>query len=202
MAGLAISVPGWFCQAARMDRCAARSARCGDRHFGRRRSRISASRPSRTPGRLCVLRISYQVVIQQGRRHRLIRRDDPACRLPVAHRRQLPAGAERQPAFWNWRDEGHLYGRSKRVLKLGRADVAGARPQRIEPARGTHHSARRSVAAAARPASARQACASFAKIGLSFCAVSGSSSGSTRVSPTTLMKFVSPDHRGTTCMCT
>ena len=40
------------------------------------------------------------------------------------------------------------------------------------------------------------------KIGRSFAAVSGSSSGSTRVRPTTVMKFVSPFQRGTTCMCT
>ena len=40
------------------------------------------------------------------------------------------------------------------------------------------------------------------KIGRSLAAVSGSSSGSTRVRPTTVMKLVSPFQRGTTCRCT
>jgi hypothetical protein len=44
--------------------------------------------------------------------------------------------------------------------------------------------------------------ASFSKTGLSFDAVRGNSSGSTRVSPITVMKFVSPFQRGTTCMWT
>ena len=47
-----------------------------------------------------------------------------------------------------------------------------------------------------------QALSSAAKIGRRRAALSGSSSGNTRVVPTTVMKFVSPFQRGTTCRCT
>ena len=44
-------------------------------------------------------------------------------------------------------------------------------------------------------------CSSRSKIGRRRAAVAGRSSGSTRVSPTTVMKLVSPFQRGTRCTC-